>query len=620
MNAFTPVDVLPERPYPGLRAFQKGEWPIFFGREQHADEAISRLGRQGLVLVHGASGCGKSSLVRAGVLPTLETHHEAQGKPWQTATMRPSEGPLTRLGEVLEKALPPPADASAGWADLVVQGSGLVDRIEETLRSSGGSFCLLIDQFEEIFRWSRERSDAEARLFIEFLQQAGNRKDGGAFYVILTMRSDYLGECARYDGFAEFLNPRQYLLPRMDEFGLLRAIHEPAELYGGSIDTAVAASLLPVVKRQLDGLPVLQHAMMRASHHARARVAPGAPWLVTAEDLALAGGAEHALAQHADEVLAEATGGDPELLEAAEWIFRALTDLDADRRAIRRPCRLGELVAVSGIDRARTLALIDAFRAPDCSFICPYQPAPIDDGDELDISHEALIRQWPRMCDTGIDPTTGRPNGWVYREFFSGLVWQSLVVQAMAYAENPDHLLSVATTEQRLPWFRRIEVRPGWTRRHALSERGDAASSAEEWRNVKAMMDASGRNLAQQQGMIGRLRRVRNGSLLFLVLALGAFVVSFGLYLRLANTERELAKQIRQTQQLNALFRTFGASLLCGENITRACYAEVDTIVRDQFEFHRDGGGNAQQAISPVAPSPQPEPASAAPAPAGGQQ
>lgn len=652
MNAVTPVDVLPERPYPGLRPFRQEEWPIFFGREEHADEVIVGLGRQGLVLVHGASGCGKSSLVRAGVLPALEASHEVAGRMWRTATMRPSEGLLSRLAEILEESLPRPAgegdaeDAGAGpssWADFVVKGGGLVDHVEQAVRiSGGGGFCLLIDQFEEIFRWARERSEAEARLFVDFLKRVGGNGEETGFYVILTMRSDYFGQCASYDGFAEFLNPRQYLLPRMDEFGLLRAIYEPAELYGGAIDPAVSAMLLPVVEGHVDGLPVLQHALMRASHHAQARAAPGAPWRVTAEDLAQAGGADHALAQHADEVLEQATGGDPELVEAAEWIFRALTDLDADRRAIRRPCRLSGLIEVSGVDRERTLAIIDAFRAPDCSFIFPYLPTPIDDESELDISHEALIRQWPRLCNTGIDSRTSRPNGWVYREFHDSLVWRSLVVQATAYAEDRNHLLSVATTEQRLPWFRAIEARPGWTKRHALSERrGDAASTDEQWRNVKAMMDASGQNLARQQGIIGRLRRVRNGSLLLVVLALAALVALSVFYVidskrkhdALLQKQVELVRQSdferRQRVAAFAMARIFAERTidqLCsqseGANASgvQTCRAEVERQLWEEVKFQTGLGREVSAPPSPAAVSQQPEPARGAPKPGGGQR
>ncbi len=528
-----PVDVLPDRPYPGLRAFRQDEWPIFFGREEHADEVISRIGRHGLVLVHGASGCGKSSLIRAGVLPTLETDHEVGGRTWRTATMRPSEGLLTRLAGALETALPraktpdeDSAESSAAtersWAELIVKGGGLVTYVEQALRDQGGgSLCLLVDQFEEIFRWAKEKSDAEARLFIDIMKNVNPPEGGSGFFVILTMRSDYLGSCAAYDGFAEFLNPRQYLLPKMDQFGLLRAIHEPAELYGGNIEPSVATLLLPVVNQQVDGLPVLQHALMRASDHARKRYKEDEQWLVTADDLAAVGGAEQALSQHADEVFAAATHGDPDLEEAVEWMFRALTDLDADRRAIRRPCRFKELADISGVSREAALKVLEPFRAPDCVFIGPYLPAQVEDDTEIDISHEALIRQWPRLCSIGIGGQT--PPGWIYREFYDGMVWRSLVFQAEKFAGDSRQLLSVATTEQRLPWFKTIKKHPGWTRRHVMGDlRVETDIFDKQWDNVARMMEASAKNAASAHSLIGRLRGARNLSLFLLAASLFA--------------------------------------------------------------------------------------------------
>ena len=87
----------PERPYPGLRPFEQDEWAIFFGRERMIDEVIGRLAESRLVLIHGVSGSGKSSLVRAGVLPKLALQYRRHGAPWLTCEMRPSGGPLWNL-------------------------------------------------------------------------------------------------------------------------------------------------------------------------------------------------------------------------------------------------------------------------------------------------------------------------------------------------------------------------------------------------------------------------------------------------------------------------------------------------------------------------------------------
>ena len=93
----TAADRLPTRPYPGLRPFEADEWPIFFGREDMVDDVIDRLADRCLVLVHGSSGSGKSSLIRAGVLPRLQRMHQHNRLGWSTAAMRPAGGPLWNL-------------------------------------------------------------------------------------------------------------------------------------------------------------------------------------------------------------------------------------------------------------------------------------------------------------------------------------------------------------------------------------------------------------------------------------------------------------------------------------------------------------------------------------------
>src|SRR5271167_4064848 len=93
----------PEQPYPGLRPFEANEWPILFGRERMIDDVIERLARDRLVVIHGASGSGKSSLVRAGVMPKLARQYLRHGAPWLTCALRPSGGPLWNLAVELAR-------------------------------------------------------------------------------------------------------------------------------------------------------------------------------------------------------------------------------------------------------------------------------------------------------------------------------------------------------------------------------------------------------------------------------------------------------------------------------------------------------------------------------------
>ena len=244
MNGLVPVGAreisadLPPEPFPGLRPFNPDEWAIFFGREPMIDEVIRPLAGQHLVVVHGASGCGKSSLVRAGVLPWLALDHarpacrggrRSRAQPAaRCATSRPSSAGRWARPRAAR------AIGATAWHDRLALGNvGPAGHRRPRSTPPARSLCLLVDQFEELFRWARDRSrggparcrDPEADC---------RRRAPPRLFVILTMRSDYLGACAGYEGFAETVNRCQYLLPRMDDFAILRAIHEPASLLSGA--------------------------------------------------------------------------------------------------------------------------------------------------------------------------------------------------------------------------------------------------------------------------------------------------------------------------------------------------------------------------------------------------
>src|SRR5579862_9300797 len=429
----------PAAPYPGLRPFEAAEWKIFFGREGMTRHVIDLVYKNRFVMVHGASGSGKSSLIRAGVLPRIELEQRLSGSEWVCETLKPSQGPLRRLQDILETTFPAAqylkrrskasktakaAEALGSWADEISKGPALVAAVESAAAKKGCHLCLLVDQFEELFRLSGWSAPAEAKLFVEILNAVACAKRGSRLSIILTMRSDYLGACARYDGFAETVNKCQYLLPKMGDFELLLSIHEPAKLYGGEVSDAAAALLLAATTQESDRLPILQHALMRAWSRVPNR---RKGWELGPNDFEAIGGVEGALARHADEVMKDAVGKGPKAKareEALEWVFRSLTDLDSDGLGVRRTRRFKDLVEVSGASEEVIRPLLDRFRASDCSFIAPYGKTRLKEDDAVEISHEALIRKWDRLSNKQAEG--GQLRGWLWREFQEGQRWRAL--------------------------------------------------------------------------------------------------------------------------------------------------------------------------------------------------
>jgi hypothetical protein len=275
------ADRLPTRPYPGLRPFEADEWPIFFGREDMVDDVIDRLADRCLVLVHGSSGSGKSSLIRAGVLPRLERMHQHIHLGWSTAAMRPAGGPLWNLAEALA-ARDPSAPAEQEVESLRrcfdKQGASLKAIVSDLPDMRRHRLCLLVDQFEELFQYARERSHEEATLFVDLISAALEDDTGSPLRVILTMRSDFLGECVGWPNLAGAVNQAQYLLPPMGATALRYAICRPAELYQGEVDPKLADRMIADVQGEQDQLPLIQHGLMRLWDLARKQTQPAA-WM-----------------------------------------------------------------------------------------------------------------------------------------------------------------------------------------------------------------------------------------------------------------------------------------------------------------------------------------------------
>ncbi len=189
---------------------------------------LTLLEKQQLVVVHGASGCGKSSVVRAGVVPVFRLDNIANSMTARVIIIRPADpgGPLQSLARKLEREFPRAAaerddtDTIQTWAGLLSASPDWGRDIGKAVADAGATLCMVIDQFEEIFTANREGYASEVRRLIDFLiglsepAPEGTALGKRSLSVILTMRSDYLGNCAQWDGFAETVNRCQYLLPR----------------------------------------------------------------------------------------------------------------------------------------------------------------------------------------------------------------------------------------------------------------------------------------------------------------------------------------------------------------------------------------------------------------------
>lgn len=497
------MSVAPLRlPYPGLRSFRREESDLFFGREDCINAMVDRLAATRFLAVLGSSGTGKSSVVKTGLLDALDLGLMASaGSTWRIVDFRPGGAPLNNLAlRLLETEHDGPTgvgkasdqDAALLRAFLLRGPRAVVEWCSEGHLPATGNLLLLVDQFEELFRYQDYAGREEAEAFCALLIESARQRQV-PIHVALTMRSEYLGACALVDGLAEAISGGMVLIPRMTREQCRSAIVGPAAICGFKIEDALVNRLLndlaafapwddrsardqlDRLARRADQLPMLQYCLNRIWMRAR-DAAFTAPIVLTLVDYDRIGGLAGALDAHADEVLHTLAD---QRRPATETIFRALTAGSSASDAVRRPTRFGELVEICGGDETGVRNVVDAFRAPGCNFLAPeldpQKPKPLSADAVVDISHESLIRQWKRLST------------WVEAEARSRRQWQRLLDRF-----EDGQPLSGAELANTLAW--RAEEKPNavWARRYG----GDFAAMMNFIESSKENSERERRRLA----------------------------------------------------------------------------------------------------------------------------
>jgi WD40 repeat protein/energy-coupling factor transporter ATP-binding protein EcfA2 len=459
-----------DSPFPGLRSFSQDESELFFGREGQSDELARKLGQSRFVAVVGTSGSGKSSLVRAGLLPSLEGGCLVKaGSNWRIVDMRPGGRPIDNLAAALDIAKI--SEVNANPTALRSSSLALLDFASQAYKEkrldSVENLLILVDQFEELFRYKARDNSMDDRdekaAFVKLLLEAAKQRQF-PIYVVITMRSDFLGDCARFRDLPETINAGQYLIPRMTREQRREAIERPVHLAGSAIAPRLVQRILNDVGEDPDQLPVMQHALMRAWHHWRNRnpldVSGNTP--VDVEDYEAIGTLEHALSSHADQAYEEACAEVPGPgHQIVRRIFQRLRERDASGREVRRPTPLRELCEVSEASQDEVLGVLKHFRREGRSFLMPPTSVDLTAEREVDITHESLLREWKRLQE----PTDG-DSGWLAEEEES----RRTIVRLADWAEeqvqgNPVYLRG-PLLQLGLDWWIKRNPTEAWARRY----------------------------------------------------------------------------------------------------------------------------------------------------------
>jgi hypothetical protein len=361
-----------ENPYLGLHAFDEQDADRYFGREALITELVEAVERRPLVVVVGPSGSGKSSVVRAGLVPALRRGGVPGSAEWFVTTMVPGSDPIDALETALLRvAVNPPASLR----EQLAEDGGLLRAIRRVLPDDRTKILVVVDQFEELFTLSSV--DARDR-FLDELAAAIGHPDS-PLRVVATLRADHYDVPLRHAAMADLVTEGTVTVRPMTGDELERAITQPAHAAGVDVEPALVAELVSGVAGQPSSLPLLQFALTELFD----RRVGDVMLLDTHREL---GGLSGALAASADRIV---DTGDPADEAEARRIFGRLVTLgegveDTRRRALRSELGTGE----------RTAWLLDAFVA---ARLLSTDRDPVSRQPTVEVAHEALLRDWPRL-------------------------------------------------------------------------------------------------------------------------------------------------------------------------------------------------------------------------------
>jgi len=516
-------------PYTGLRSFTEDESLYFKGREENIESATEQLQRNKFLMLTGASGDGKSSLVYAGIIPNARAGFlKSKYTQWCVADFRPERSPFKNLCKAVANQLEI-ANVNTVESELQHGFSALVDlyrnskRFADTdsvawqqandagraaLKREAANLIVLVDQFEEFFtnpeNYHRGAPSRDSNLVLNILLETARiaLEENLPIYIVFTMRSDFIGQCAAFRGLPEYIGFSQFFVPRLNRSQLQQVIEEPATLSGNKIARRLTERLIHDLTEGVDQLPILQHALnqiwvaanngneeMDLIHYA---MVGGMPvdelpdehvdrfkkWFEALSpeirDCYHKPNLQNVLDTHTNKLYEQAaryyqskTGqgiSDEDAKAIIKVAFTCLTKIDQSR-AVRNRMTLAEITNILG-DKKYTSkevgAVLNIFREPGNTFIRPFitddpDTQTLRDDDVLDITHESLIRNWEYL------------ETWAKEEFDNYTVSLDFEQQLNRWVESKrsnGFLLSIGQLTYFENWYNKVRPNVYWIARY----------------------------------------------------------------------------------------------------------------------------------------------------------
>ena len=368
-------------PYRGLEFFDEEQSEFFYGREDDTVRVIEKLKTSRFLAVLGASGSGKSSMVRAGVVPALRRGVLPGSETWPVRVFTPGARPLSILAVQLGRLFP--GEAMHRTLDQLREDDRALDlaiSLAMADRPPEERALLVIDQFEEVFTLCFD--DEERTAFLDNILHAATIP-GGRVLVILAMRADFYHHCAEHDQLRALVASQQFLVGALSVDALRRVIEEPARAVGLEPEAGLVPTILADIAERPGTLPLLSHVLLELWKARRGR-------MLTLEAYVANGGVEGALAARANATYESLP---PKQQAIAQRVLMRLTEPGEGTEDHRRRALRAELIT----DPAEQADVAAVIRALSDQRLVTVGTDELSGAESVDVTHEALIRGWPLL-------------------------------------------------------------------------------------------------------------------------------------------------------------------------------------------------------------------------------
>lgn len=517
-------------PYTGLRSFTEEESLYFKGRDEQIDQVARLLEQNKFLMLTGASGEGKSSLIYAGLIPNARAgFFKAKYTNWVVTDFRPERSPVKNMASAVAhtfSAKPATIETElrrgfSSLIDLYVNSSFYTDdtddnwkNLDETTKKNktrnAANLLIIVDQFEEFFtnpeNYLNETPSQDSQVVVNLALETARiaLQRNLPVYVVCTMRSDYIGQCSAFRGLPEYIGFSQFFVPRLKRKEIKQVIEEPAVLSGNRITRRLVERLVYDLADGIDQLPILQHALrqvwlaanngneeMDLIHYAMVGGMPASDlpdadqnnykeWYAqlpeTQKKFYSDPGLNKIIEIHAsrlyegvwayyNETLSDLPITQKDAKRIVALTFSCLTKID-DSRAVRNRMSLAEITNIINQPNLTTEVVgqvLNLFRESNNSFIRPYkteeeQTQQLSPDSVLDITHEALIRNW------------GLLNKWANQEFefySTFLDFKKQLLRWKASGKSSGFLLPLGPLTYFENWYNQCKPNQYWIDRYS---------------------------------------------------------------------------------------------------------------------------------------------------------